>query len=248
MTREDVIRLIVTCESRQARLEEALVRSEEPGLYAAATEHFGTWETALCYAGVRQAVKRACKPYSADAVLQKLRTLSRRGYDLSGERNRVRDPRLYAAAKGHFGTWRNALASAGIQLQGLRGFSKSTPRRRERIRQSIRARRQQGLSLAWSQVCLDNHALAVAAKAVFGSWSRALAAAETAQQPPSRWNKARVLEEICRRRQLDASLRYSAVHAEHPTLLWAAQRHWGGWKQALAAAGLAEATLPKKQV
>ena len=150
---------------------------------------------------------------------------------------------IYAAAKRHFGTWQWALQAAGQYLDGARGFSKSLPRRKQRIMWAIMERRKNGLSLAWSQVCLEKRALATAAKTVFGSWRRALAAAETASAEElsttrRRWSKDRIIEEIKRRSEHNSNLRYNAARFGDAALLSAARWYFGSWKQALAEAGI----------
>lgn len=243
MTREDVIRQIVARESRQERLDEPALCFEEPELHSAALEHFGTWDTALRYAGVRRPQRRKTMEYSAEVVIRRIRKLCSDGYDLSGKRNRIRDPQLYAAAYRHFGRWRGALQAAGINLQHLSGFSRSMKNRKRRILRAIQSRREQGQSLEWSRVCLENRALATAARTVFGTWKHALAAsiAATADQrssSPQRWTKDRVIERIRLRNAHVGSLKYRVASAEDAALVSAARRYFGSWKNALAEAGV----------
>mgnify|MGYP003337248475 CR=1 FL=1 len=242
MTREDVIRQIVERESRQQPLDEEAVTREAPQLLATALEDFGTWETALRYAGVGRQRRRRHELYSPQTVILRLRKWCCMGYDLSSQRNMIRDRQLYLAAKRHFGTWRKALQAAGIDLQHLRGFSKSMPHRRRCILRAIQARQEQGRSLAWRYVCLENRALALAAKSVFSGWRRALVAAEsshTEQLDPQyvRWTKAKIIAAIQRRHREGKSLRYYATHQEDGALVSAARRHFGGWQEAIKAAG-----------
>jgi len=241
MTREDVIRHIVEREAQRQPLDEEAICSSVRDLHAAAIEHFGLWETALRYAGVRKA--SSARQYSSIAVIQSIRRICREGYDLSGRRNKARDRRLYDAAIRHFGTWRRALTAAGIDLNGTAGFSKSLRNRKRRIVRAIHARQTQRLSLVWTDVCLENRALAIAAKSVYGNWPRALAAAERsivegALTSTQRWTKERVIQEIRRRSDNRHSLKYNAARGENAALVAAARRHFGSWGQALAAAGV----------
>ena len=52
MTREDVIRRIVELDLQDQGLSAEFVQRNARQLHAAACEHFGTWDTALQYAGV----------------------------------------------------------------------------------------------------------------------------------------------------------------------------------------------------
>src|SRR5512137_1348742 len=112
MTREDVIRRIVQRDLQNQRLSSEVVLREAEQLHAAACEHFGTWDTALRYAGV--SVRRVVteEEFSRTQVLRKIRSLCLYGYDLSAKRTVRRDRRLYEDARHHFGTWWLALREA----------------------------------------------------------------------------------------------------------------------------------------
>jgi hypothetical protein len=53
ISREEVIRRIVECEMQGQSLTEENVLQDVPDLHQAACERFGTWDTALEYAGAR---------------------------------------------------------------------------------------------------------------------------------------------------------------------------------------------------
>jgi hypothetical protein len=60
MSRQEVIRQIVARELNRLSLAEDVVREELPALHESACEFFGTWETALRYAGIcRRKSRRA---------------------------------------------------------------------------------------------------------------------------------------------------------------------------------------------
>lgn len=242
MTREDVIRQIVAREHCQERLDEPAVSSTARELYATALEHFGTWETALRYAGVRHR-KPPAVGYSEAQVLQELRTLCKDGYDLSGQRNRVRNRELYNAARRHFGGWRKALRASGINLDRVGAFSTRGRPSNMRIFEALRERHASGASMGWKTTCLDDRALALAAKKRFGSWTRALAAAGLIPQDNVvaggiTWDKASVIEAIRRRHQEGKGITYNATQPEEPALVGAARRLFGNWGEALKEAGI----------
>ncbi len=68
------------------------------------------------------------------------------------------------------------MKAAGINLK--HAFLRR-PRKlnREQVLEQLRQRYASGLSLVWSDVCMDNRVFAVAAKNVFGSWRKTLIAA-----------------------------------------------------------------------
>ena len=101
-----------------------------------------------------------------------------------------------------------------------------------------------GHSLRWRDICLANLALAVAAKKRFQSWRRVLAATEMADtqqlaKPKREWDRQAVIEYILRRKTEGKPLNYRAVRADDSSLLAAARRQFGNWRQAMAASEMA---------
>ena len=153
MSREDVIRRIVERDLHNRGLSAEVVLQQDQDLYAAACLHFGTWDTALQYAGV--SVRRVVSENEsrAERVLTRLRRMCCEGYDLSAQHNIRRDRRLYEAARQHFGTWRNALRAAGINLE--HAFVRR-PRKhdKQQLLETIKQRHESGATLMWTEVCL----------------------------------------------------------------------------------------------
>jgi hypothetical protein len=90
--------------------------------------------------------------------------------------NRSRDRALYESALRYFGTWRAALAAAGVNLAHV---SHRRPKNldRQNMLLWIRNRLAAGQTLAFTEVCLENRDYALAIRREFGSWARALEAA-----------------------------------------------------------------------
>ena len=82
MTRQDVIRRIVKRELKKQGLTEDVVIREATALHEAACVHFGTWDTALQYAGVNVRCLTVRDEFSADRVARKIRRLC-----LDGKKN-----------------------------------------------------------------------------------------------------------------------------------------------------------------
>lgn len=241
MTREDVIRGIVERETAKRPVEESSIQAELPDLHAAACAHFGTWETAMRYAGVhapRLKIKHSKRP-----VLRRLRRLCSSGECLASEAVRYRHRLLYTAARELFGTWREALLAAEINPRNVTLWSKRQFTDKQQIMEALRWEFSQGTSTKWSAACRANQALALAAKGAFSTWGRALAAvqgasSETTNAPRLSWNEARVLAQIQLRLESCQPLNYRALRREFPSLLTTGQRYFGNWSAALAAAGL----------
>jgi hypothetical protein len=143
---------------------------------------------------------------------------------------------LYGAARRIFGSWRNAIKAAGIAPQQVLTWERWSPARiLVMIRHLARRRR----PLTTDQLERRYHNLVTAARRHFGSWSKAVLAAgvkPTKLQRVVPWNQERVIEAILRRALRNESLVARLV--EPRSLLDAAQRFYGSWTAAVAAAGL----------
>lgn len=177
MSRETIIRHIVGRDLAKHDLSEAAIRQHDLALFELACEEFGSWETALQYAGVTARLSLPSdKRLPSSRVCQRLRRLCTTGYDLNAKLNRSRNPALYEAALHHFGTWRGALAAAGINLSNV---SHRRPKHldRETMILWLQQRQAAGQSLGWTKVCLENRDYALAIRREFQSWRKALQSA-----------------------------------------------------------------------
>jgi len=152
MIRETIIRKIVELElGCNSLLDERIAASDEL-LHAAAINEFGSWETALEYAGVSSHNVDWCRALTPERIKRRLRRLCTTGYDLGAKVNRSRDRALYDAAVRHFGGWRDALSSAGIDMANV------TYRRPKNLDRNgmilwIQNRKATGQSLRFCDVC-----------------------------------------------------------------------------------------------
>jgi hypothetical protein len=187
-------------------------------LVQAAYAVFGNWRTALAEAGLQSVRER----WSKERIIRELREHG------SISSTNV-DRRLLAAAKAYFGGWQHALVAAGLLGKVTRRKCRSWSR--DEIIATIRARHQQGtLTSTWR----EDRLLCAAAKRTFGSWREALEVAGFPQ--PSPWTSERVLQAIDARRA--RSLPLVGIDRIDPPLYRAAKRYFGGWHNALRAAGL----------
>jgi hypothetical protein len=72
----------------------------------------------------------------------------------------------------HFGSQREALTTAGINLANARHRPKNLDR--DAMLLWIRNRKEAGQSFTFSEVCFENRDYALAIKREFGSWARAI--------------------------------------------------------------------------
>ena len=244
MSRKTVIRRIVQRETEKRGLTEESVLQEDPELHQLACKWFGTWETALHYAGVNLHRLHAKQEYEPEQVIHKIREYFRLSYRPAAMLMRRHNYQLYKSALQCFGTWRQALCAAGVDIRRAR-LRATKPRRltTEEIIEALRQWKATGHSLKWGVVCLENRALAITAKGRFKGWDKALVAAgitveKTACGRPPTWNPRRVVEHIQHRQQEGMSLHEKGITQNAYGLLCAAKKHFGSWANALTAAGI----------
>ena len=193
----------------------------DPRLYAVAKRRFGSWRAALQAAGCPMPSPRT---WSAEEVLREIERRQADGQPLTGVCSQ--SPPLYNAAKRHFGSWRSALAAAGITPRPCQRWTKAT------IVQSLRRRHEQGppLSHTWT----DDKPLFRAAVRKFGSWHGALRAAGLETRPYRKWSRERVVDAL----RSQYRQHRSVARRWDPALAGAAYRCFGSLARALDAAGL----------
>ncbi len=119
MIREAIIRKIVERDLAGESLLEDNVRNADELLLAAAINAFGSWDTAMDYAGINARDVVRCRDLTPERIKRRLQRLCTTGYDVGAKLNRSRDRALYEAAMRHFGSWRGALTAAGINLANV---------------------------------------------------------------------------------------------------------------------------------
>lgn len=173
MIREAIIRKIVERDLAGESLLEGNVRTANELLHAAAINAFGSWDTAMEYAGISARDVGRRRDLTPERIKQQLRRLCTTGYDLGAKVNRSRDGALYSAAMRHFGSWRDALTAAGINVANV------THRRpkhldREGMLLWLRNRQAAEQTLGYCAVCLENRDYAAAINREFRSWAKAI--------------------------------------------------------------------------
>lgn len=131
MSRETVIHRIVQRQTQKRGLTEEIIAREAPGLYRSACKEFGTWDTALKYAGIGVRHLYAKESCARDHVIQRLRKYCARGCKPTAQTVMRHDRRLYDAARRHFGTWRQALHAAGTRQAVVAQAPPSSRRKRK---------------------------------------------------------------------------------------------------------------------
>lgn len=185
-------------------------------------------------------------------ILQKLKQLHKSKRDLSyNAMARAMQPLLSAAAY-HFGSYRKAVESAGIDYADVLRRPRWS---KTRIIQMIKQARRAGEDLHWAAVTQRRDELGRAAFAslqprLFGRWDRALQAAGLDAGEVSRyrrWNRDGIVFELRNRKQEGEALNSGALQGDDPGLHAAAVRHFGSYDAALRAAKVDPAAVRQRR-
>jgi hypothetical protein len=181
--------------------------------------------------------------WTKPGIIKKLQQLHRSGQTLAYSRLATSEQALLSAAVYHFGTYRSAIAKAGIDYALVIQRPRWT---RQRIIALIKQARQKGQELHWGAVSrrrdeLGRAAFAALQPRLFGRWDRALSAAGLDADDVARyrtWDRNTVVFEIRSRHQDEEELNSGALQKDDPGLHAAAVRYFGSYDNALRAARL----------
>ncbi len=166
-------------------------------------------------------------PWTKERVIQTIRECHGRGVPVARLWKECWPACL--ASYSLFGSWRDALAAAGLESPRQRWS-------RERVIRELQTRHRDGGNLR-----KDNPILVAATQRYFGSWRRGLRAAglpvPRERSPHRSWTANAVLVAI--RERHERGLPLAGVGREDPSLYAVARRLFGGWQHAVCAAGLA---------
>lgn len=185
----------------------------------------------------RETLERQGRLWTPERVLAEILGRARRGAALSHSAASREHPLLVWEAARHFGSWRAALAAAGLDPER---FALRRRWSRERLLAELRRLETSGVPLREIDCARHVRGLTQAARRLFGGWDQALAAAGL-KRPPRRtlrhgaWTPERVLAEL--RELAPNAPRARQALRIRPALVRAAWKFWGSWARALQAAG-----------
>jgi hypothetical protein len=146
-------------------------------LLRAANRYFGSWKSAIEYAGLDYDKIRRYKVWTRDRIVEQIQTYHREGKDLSWRHVSTElDPPLAAAAirANRFGSWQNALGEAGLDYEEIRRHRAWAD---DEILDEMRSRSTAGESMRVSDAAMGCPALVAAARRRFNGWYEAITAA-----------------------------------------------------------------------
>ena len=207
--------------------------------------HSGVVEAANVYCGglvrarrlaritIARRIQRDRAPWDPERVVHEINALRSDGRSIASSKV---DPRLYCAARRYFGTWAEAVEAAGLDYDHVRLHAPSYAV--DELLDQLRALAAAEPALpSWQ---LEAHQLGYMLRRRFPSLGHAVAAAGLTGWPRRARKPLPTAEEtlaaIAKRRAERHSVAASAVRADDRSLLRAAKRHFGSWRQAVAAA------------
>lgn len=173
-TRKGIIAEIKRLHASGAALNYAAAQAEHLNLVRAASWHFGTWRHAVEKAGISYQDISKYRRWNRERIIARVRELKEAGADLSWRAVSTQvDPPLAAAAlrPNGFGSWREAIAAAGLDIALLARYRHWDE---ERVVSEIKALHQTGNALSSRSVQMRDQSLFCAACRRFGSWDAAL--------------------------------------------------------------------------
>lgn len=191
--------------------------------------------------------------WTRERITAGIKELAAEGTKLTVKNVSRKHSALYSAALRYYRSWGDAVKSAGVDYDAIKNQS-----RREAVKKITKWNRQRVLAEIKSIsvdrlwfVYKENIALHSAARREFGSWRKALEAAEydydevnkAAGTRYTSWTRDKIIKMI-RELPLDR-LSYGNMTKDNLLLYSAAYRRFGNWQNALRAAGIPEDIINK---
>jgi hypothetical protein len=189
--------------------------------------------------------------WTQEKIIETIRRLHEQGVDLSPTGIRKTHGALFSSArsKSHFGSWRAAVAAAGLDYARIKRGEQIWSK--ERIVRAIRRHHDAGEDLLSAEFKRAHRQLysAACAKRYFGSWRRAVEAAGLDYERirgQHFWSREKIIAKIRELHAAGKPLNWSTINKHHPGLYRAARRreNFGSWRGALRAAGVEEVSSP----
>lgn len=147
------------------------VAQEDWALLSLAKRSFVTWENAVRESGITVSEQELSTRtvWTDELITEKIQEHVRKGSKLTASKIVKVDSNLYNRAGKNYGTWENAVRAAGFDPKeyGVRGKINWT---KERIREEVSKRIEQGESLYFGDVGREFQTLYLYGQKLFGSW------------------------------------------------------------------------------
>ena len=231
---EDVLADLKRLALRGNTVEKQRMAKVDASLITQAGGAFGSWSKAMRMAGlpVPERQERTEK-----SIKEAIKERVRQGKPLNSGAVQRDDANLHAAALRHFGSWRAALGSCGVDHDRIR---RTRLWDRRSVEVALRAWAKGHGRLDYKELREGDSGLYQAADKFYGSLEKAGKKLRLkVHRHCVEWAKAGVIAEIRRLAESGEDLSASLVSKEHSSLYYAAIKRFEGWDEAIKAAGFA---------
>lgn len=244
---EQIIQEIQNLTKSGEKVNSGAIKKEHPDLYIAGRRKFGSWEKAVVAAGIKYESVRKVNKWSKDKVIGEIQKLQKENKNLNIGNAKRSYRQLLHAALYYFDTWEKALNEAGINYEQVR---KNKRWSKIAIIEEIK-KLPSGDYLEGKNV---TYPLFVAAERYFGSWQKAIEAANSGAKseefcrtvgPPRKWTKRKIIAEIIKKHENREDISDMEMSCKFPALRNAAVRLFGNWREAVKASRIDYATVRK---
>jgi hypothetical protein len=205
------------------------LQGKYPHLYNQGIWLFGNWNNALLEAGFDPERMRMHGLWDEEIIIEKIRVMQAKRLPLFAKYVTKNYQSLFSAAARHYGSWAKALVAAGVT-------------KKPRTKKLYQGR----LSLLnVLSDAIEGHtknelpqALRREAAHYFGSLEKAIVALRKEEKLLPGWNRRKIITILSRMHRSKEGLAYAKAGRDHPTLVSAAEAHFGSWGKALHAAGI----------
>ncbi|MBV8756321.1 MAG: hypothetical protein JO257_03535 [Deltaproteobacteria bacterium] len=217
---------------------EDIKKAGTPGILFALYKYVGSLKRACRLARVPIPARRFFgEPWDEDSVVEAIQAMHREGKSVAMSKV---SPRLYNAGCKYFGTWREAVETAGLDYDKVRLVREAYTKKE--VIALLRRLAKKHPDMAVFEA--NRHPHGRAARKVFGSTARGIAAAGLKDWPVRRshapLSKKLVIQQLRARKRAGKHVYMRAVQHEDPRLWRSGIAQWGRWPRVLAAARLAD--------
>lgn len=167
-TKEEVCKSIKRLNSEGVYLNGNIIREEFPALYDAGRILFGSWKKALKKNGINLSKTQS---WTRSNIILEINKIYELGKDISSNSVSRYTNGLYSAARKQFGSWKQALESAGVIYENISDIQIWN---KEKVKEIIFSLNKYGEPLNYKFVFYKHVRLLKAAEKYFGSWKAAL--------------------------------------------------------------------------
>ncbi len=179
-TKEKILKQIRDRYKKKQKLNSSYAQRRLRKLQQASLKRFGSWRKAIKAAGIKYDDVRILKPkprvWTKEKIIKIIQRRHRLKQPLNSGYMTVKMAPLHVAGQRFFGSWRNAIRSAGLdysKIKKMRWGWWTKPR----ILMSIKSLEKRGIQLSITSTRKSHKSLVEAAVRYFGSWSKAVDAA-----------------------------------------------------------------------